>query len=235
MDLKKIVIDSLFPRRCPVCEEIVKGRYICRECLKKLSFVGEPYCLKCGKPLVNLQDEYCMDCVRLPKSFDFGMALLNYDDITENAMIKIKYKNRREYIEPYAMMMAERFRGKIEKMQIDCLMPVPVHKSRLRERGFNQAEILANILGRQWDILVDTETLYREKKTVAQKELTPQERLKNLTKAFGANQLREGVRNILLVDDIYTTGSTIEACTRVLRAKGAERIYYISICIGNGA
>jgi len=88
-----------------------------------------------------------MDCVRLPKSFDFGMALLNYDDITENAMIKIKYKNRREYIEPFAMMMAERFRGKIEKMQIDCLMPVPVHKSRLRERGFNQAEILANILG----------------------------------------------------------------------------------------
>lgn len=234
-------MNLLFPRVCAVCGQMVgmQGDFVCYECLDKLSLVKQPACKKCGKEIISEPAEYCPDCSRYPKSFESGMALLNYNEVTRKSMAEIKYKNRREYLDFYAEAMGVRFEKRVQRIQPEMLVPVPVHSSRKRKRGFNQAEELALRLGRRWQLPVCSDMLVRIRKTDPQKELTPTERLKNLQDAFALKQ--PGKRwngtlpqTILLIDDIYTTGSTVEACTRVVKEAGIERVHVMVICIGSG-
>ncbi|MDO5407206.1 MAG: ComF family protein [Eubacteriales bacterium] len=234
------VIDLLFPRRCPVCGDIVQpqGALICPACLPKLSPVRQPACRKCGKEVVGEHAEYCPDCMRHQRSFESGVALFNYNEAARASMVAVKYKNRREYLDFYAEAADYRFRRTVAGWQADALIPVPVHPSRRRTRGFNQAEELAKRLGRRWKIPVETELLIRCRKTAPQRELNPQERLKNLQKAFAVHPsgaARGSIpQRVILVDDIYTTGSTMEACTRVLKEAGVQEVHFIVLCIGEG-
>lgn len=236
-------IDLLYPRRCPVCGDIVNGvfhsrragdvsRYICPGCVKKLSPVKQPVCKKCGKEVFSDRQEYCLDCTRHPKSFEEGRALFHYNEAARDSVTAIKYKNRREYLDFYSEAMARRYGALVERWRPEVLVPVPVHPSRRRQRGFNQAEELAVRLGRLLDIPVESRLLVRSKRTAAQYGLSAAERLRNLQRAFS---ICPGVRipeSVVLVDDIYTTGSTVEACTRVLKAAGVRRVYVLTICIG---
>lgn len=227
-------IDLLFPRRCPVCHDIVmpKGNLICPACLLKLHFVKSPVCQKCGKEIVSGQAEYCLDCARHRRSFEYGKALISYTDTARDSMVKIKYKNKREYLDFYIEALALRYGTVIQNMKADALIPVPVHPSRLRSRGYNQAEVLAKGLGERLGIPVNQTLLLRGKKTAPQKTLAPSERLRNLEQAFQASPVPPGIQSVILVDDIYTTGSTIEACTRILKKAGIKKVYFITICIG---
>ena len=146
----------------------------------------------------------------------------------------IKYKNKREYIKIYARLIALKYRTEIKKMEAEALIPVPVHKNRLKIRGYNQSELLARYLSQETGIKLINNALVRVRDTRAQKALTSEERFKNLSEAFCCDKLPENLHNIIIVDDIYTTGSTMEACTRVLKRAGAEKVYCISICIGKG-
>jgi ComF family protein len=124
-------------------------------------------------------------------------------------------------------------------MAPDILVPVPIHKSKYRERGYNQTEILANGIAKGLNIPVLPHLLIRDKKTLPQKQLSDKERLRNLQEAFILNdkvfsEYPRKIKSILLIDDIYTTGSTIEACTNVLMRNGIENIYFITLCIGKG-
>lgn len=233
---RETILNILFPRRCPVCGEIVRpaGRSVCPSCLRTLSFVRSPVCKKCGKEIVDETMEFCEDCMAHRHAFEYGLALLNYDEAARRSMAQIKYHNKREYLDFYGEALAARYGKRIRNMGIDAVIPVPVHRSRLRERGFNQAELLARILGRRLGLSVRPELLIREKQTAPQKNLTAAERLKNLSGAFRAGEIPKGVRSVLLVDDIYTTGSTIEACARALRAAGVERVYFVVICMTGG-
>ena len=141
---KEAVISILFPRRCPVCGEIAepKGEKICPECRKKLSFVSGPWCLKCGKELETKDAEYCLGCRKGKRSFEFGAALLNYNEISARSMAQIKYQNRREYLDYYSEEMVRRLGHRISRMKAQILVPVPVHPARKRQRGYNQAEEL---------------------------------------------------------------------------------------------
>lgn len=234
--MREEAVSLLFPRRCPVCGEIVmpKGELICPGCRKELSFVQGPVCLRCGKELVEKDGEYCLDCRRHQRTTEFGGALLNYNEVSARSMAQIKYKNRREYLDFYSEEMVRTLGGKIKAMRADCLVPVPVHPARKRERGYNQAEELAVRLGRRLSLPVYPKGLARRKKTAPQKELTPGERLKNLEKAFTAeaSALPPRSEGVILIDDIYTTGSTIEACARALKAAGVKRVYFLTVLIG---
>ena len=195
--------------------------------------------------------EYCYDCSRHPRSFTCGMALLNYNQAARDSMAAIKYKNRREYLDFYAAAMAARMTRRIRSWQAAALVPVPIHPARRRKRGYNQAEELARRLSRYWGIPVDNRLLVRTKKTMPQRTLNPSERLKNLQEAFEVDPGRGGSvdgradrgdtsasasvpESVILVDDIYTTGSTVEACTRVLKAAGVRRVYFVTVCVGRG-
>jgi ComF family protein len=211
-----------------------KGGLICPECVKKLSFVKNPVCKRCGKEVISTDMEYCFDCVRHKRTFEYGRALLNYDETAGSSMAKIKYKNKREYLDFYGEAIYARYGKLIRRMKADVLVPVPVHPSRKKERGFNQAEILARRIGEHLGLAVCPSMLVRNKKTMPQKGLDPAGRLKNLEEAFSSGNMIEGVKGVILVDDIYTTGSTIEACTRALKKAGIKRVYFLAICIGRG-
>ena len=119
-------------------------------------------------------------------------------------------------------------------MGAQALVPVPVHPERMKTRGFNQAEELARRLSDGLGLPVETGILSRNKNTAPQKDLNPAQRLKNLEEAFSAKRPRAGLTSVILVDDIYTTGSTVEACSRVLKRAGVSRVYFLCICIGGG-
>ena len=227
---------SLADGAIPVCGGIVlpKGELICPGCVKKLSFVKQPVCKKCGKEITSAEREYCLDCTKHKRSFDYGRALLNYNDTAKKSMADIKYRNRREYLDFYAEAVCLRYGKLLMRLGADALVPVPVHPSRRRQRGFNQAEIFADRIGERLGIPVCPEMLVRRKKTAPQKQLNPKERLHNLEEAFAAGAVPEGGTRVILVDDIYTTGSTMEACARALLRAGVKNVYFIAICIGRG-
>lgn len=234
---KEALVGLLFPRRCPVCGDIVlpRGELICPDCIKELSPVRLPVCMTCGKQLEGSTAEQCSDCMRHPKSFKRNFALLNYNRAARYSMVAVKYKNKREYLDFYAKAVCKRFGRQILRIRPDVLVPVPIHASRMRSRGYNQAEILAGKVGKQLGIPVCPGALRRLKKTLPQKELDPAQRLKNLKQAFAAGQLPDGVKTVMLVDDIYTTGSTLEACSHILLSMGVKEVYGLTICIGRGA
>ncbi|MCD8120985.1 MAG: ComF family protein [Clostridiales bacterium] len=239
IQMKNAAINLLFPRRCPVCGEIVvpERNLICPECVKKLSPVKEPTCRRCGKEVYGDPEEYCADCLRHKRSFESGAALLNYNDAARKSVAAVKYRNRREYLDFYAAAMDLRFRKLVASWRADVLVPIPIHSSRRRERGYNQAEELAGRLGKRWGIPVDRRLLVRSRRTAPQRELNPAERLANLQAAFAVHLARSEAdvpKRVILIDDIYTTGSTMEACTRVLKQAGVEKVHFLVICIGGG-
>lgn len=243
----RALADSVYPRQCPVCGEIVtpRGQLICRKCLDRLSFVKAPVCEKCGKQILTASQRLCGDCTRKPKSFVKGCSLLNYDELSRDLMVQMKYHNSRQDIELYARLGAMRIRQELHGGQcgsgtiafaptkFDYLVPVPVHKSKYRERGYNQAEILAQLISKELNIPVGKDFLIRIKKTEAQKNLDPNLRERNLKDAFRAGLIPQDVVRVLLVDDIYTTGSTAEVCSEVLMEAGVREVYVFCICSGS--
>lgn len=235
-----MILDVIYPRRCPVCDEILEfgASGVCPACLPQLSFVSQPVCMGCGKELKTGgfesfgAAEYCPDCIRHKRSFSGGTALLNYNEAARKLMSGLKYKNRREYVDFLAQEMVKRHGRQILRLRADALVPVPVHKKRRRERGYNQAELLAKGLSRRLSIPVK-KLLFRVENTQAQKKLGYEARQKNEEKAFAAAECG-GIGRLLLVDDIYTTGATAESCTKALLLAGADQVFLLNMAIGIG-
>ncbi len=233
--LKKMALDLLFPRRCPVCGQIVlpKGNLICPGCMGKLSWVRRPTCLCCGREIPVEAEEYCTDCFKRSRSFDSGMSLINYNEIASRSMAQIKYDNKREYLDFYSEAIYRKLGTRIFRLKPDVLVPIPIHPARMKTRGFNQAYELAVRLSELLKIPVNTSILKRTKNTLPQKSLNSSERLKNLEQAFSSAPVPPSIKTILLVDDIYTTGSTIEACAKLLKAQGAKKVFFVTIFISS--
>lgn len=229
----------LYPVRCPICERIPpSGLLICPSCYCSISFVEQPYCYSCGKPLSSSEQEYCYDCIKNPKSFTRGFSLAVYNNITQSSLSSIKYKNRRQYLSFYVNETVKNYGSLFTSLHLDAILPVPIHPKRMRKRGFNQAILFAKALGKQLQIPVYDSVLIRVINTLPQKNLSPQKRLENLQKAFSLHpELTSGLlpfKRILLVDDIYTTGATMEALSLLLKKAGVKEVYVFSICIGKG-
>ena len=213
-----------------------KGLLIHSECEELISYVSEPVCMRCGKELKKSEENeaYCSDCREGGRYFDRGAALINYDSIMIRSMSAIKNRHKREYLDFYGRRIYERLGKKIKAMDIDAFIPVPVHPERKRLRGYNQAEELSLILSRYMNIPSVSDILIRRKKTAALKNLGEGERRKSLNGAFDALRKLEKRERVCIVDDIYTTGSTVEACAKELLAAGASEVFFICVCIGCG-
>lgn len=234
MNRKESLLSVLYPRRCPVCHEIVmpKGALICPSCLKRVPFVKEPVCLRCGKEIAAKEIEYCYDCSRHARSFEQGFALTVYDDVMRDSIRLFKNGGRMEYADWYAQSLWEHYGKQLTELHADALVPVPLHKSRFSRRGYNQAQLLAVRLGKRLGLPVWSRALVRRRKTAAQKYLTAGQRQQNLEEAFAPGKQPVAGSTVILVDDIYTTGATAQACTKVLLSEGAGKVYVVSICIG---
>ncbi len=237
----KAIIDIIYPRRCPICGDIVKprGELVCPPCKLKLKPIDEPRCKKCSKPIESEEKEYCHDCETKKHHYIKGYALWVYDPQMKKSRADFKFHGRREYSDFYIDEIIKRYGMEINKITPDVLVPIPIHKSKQMQRGYNQADILAIGIGKKLNIAVLSHLLQRDKKTLPQKLLNDKERLKNLEKAFTflkeeSNKFPARIRKVMLIDDIYTTGSTIEACTNILLQNGIDEVYFLSICIGKG-
>ena len=228
----------LWPEVCPFCERVYRAG-ICPECqieLKKLQ-IKEPRCMKCGKPVRYQEQEYCYDCMHTVHFYDRGFSIWLHKSLVKQSIYQFKYHNRRCYGFYYGEIMADLYKEMIQTMQIknpDVIIPIPLHKKRRRIRGYNQAEIVADHLGRKIGVSVETKWLFRKNNTNPQKTLNRKARWKNLDQAFEVSDDFCPVRTVLLVDDIYTTGSTIDSVAKVLKAKGVQSVYFLTISIGQG-
>lgn len=230
-----MALDAVYPRTCPVCRDVVtpKGKLICPDCRERLLYVTEPACMRCGRPILSEQAEFCSGCERQRFSYKRGFAVFVYDDVMQQAVADFKYRNRKELADFFAEEMVKVFREKMRSLCAEAFVPIPVHRARKRYRGYNQTEVLCKLLARETGIPV-RELLLRSKKTAPQKELDAAERLRNLEQAISLNAIEQesGLpETVVLVDDIYTTGSTAEACARVLLRAGVNNVYLFNLCI----
>ncbi|NLC20027.1 MAG: ComF family protein [Clostridiales bacterium] len=235
------IIELLYPVRCPFCTEIVipKGERVCAGCKEKLPYINEPRCMKCSKPISNDREEYCSDCARKNHQYNRGFAVWRYDETMKRSIADFKYRSRKDNARFYVSEIIRLYGDKIKEISPDVIVPIPLHRSKYNERGYNQAQLLALPIGKELGIPVLPRLLLRKKKTLPQKNLSDKERLKNLTEAFGYNErlaveYKKQIKKVLLVDDIYTTGSTIEACTHVLKSNGVLEVFFLVLCIGEG-
>lgn len=227
--------DIFYPKRCVICDRVLKMKEteICAQCKDLPLLIGEDFCMKCGKS-VPQEQEYCEDCQSKKTTFLCGRSVFSYNRDLRRSIARFKYHGRQEYASYYGRMMYQVHKEWLQQVQPDMLLPVPVHKKRLQQRGYNQAELLAKELGRYANLPVVADLLIRQENTLPQKELSAQERLSNLQGAFVAKEaeLYTNVNCVIIVDDIYTTGSTIEACSQVMRKIGVQNIYFLCLCSG---
>lgn len=232
--LLKRVTGILYPRNCPVCGRIVSGQgeLICSGCEKHIQPLREPLCKKCGKPLAKEEREECYDCEKTPHLFERGAALLAYEGKVKESVYRMKFHNKREYLDYYGAKMADELEKNVRRWQTDFMVPVPMHWRKKRERGFNQAEILAKKMAEGLNLPVRNDLVVRSRYTRPQKELFLRERKENLRGAFEVRKNEVTNQTIILVDDIYTTGTTIDEIAGELKHAGARCVYFLTLCIG---
>lgn len=186
--------------------------------------------MKCGKP-VRKEQEYCVQCTEERRFFTEGRSILIYDDMMRESIIKFKYEGRRGYGDFYVKLMCSFGMRDILRWSPDLILPVPLHKRKLRNRGFNQAEYLAQGISRKFGIPMAADVLKKEKNTKSQKKLDAKGRKRNLKKVFQVYENLNGLK-ILVIDDVYTTGSTMDEIASVLTSKGAKKVFFLTICTG---
>lgn len=227
--------DLIYPRHCPVCDGLIgySDAFICESCRGRVRYIEGAVCAKCGKPLQEEEAEYCYDCARKRHYYKSGTALFEYKSMAAS-IYRFKYKGRQEYADFFGKKLAEHLEDYLRIWKPEAFVPVPIHSSRMRVRGYNQAEVLAKKLSGETGIPTRADLIKRCKKTVPQKNLSDGERQNNLKKAFKICRNDVKLDTIVIIDDIYTTGSTIDAVAYELLKKGVVNIYYASLSIGKG-
>lgn len=199
--------------------------------------VGEYTCCKCGKP-VEPEEEYCADCREKRHLFFKGAAAYTYRSVS-GALYRFKYEGRREYAQYFGIAMAEaleRFTGEAGAQHTpDLLVPVPCPAGRLRERGYNQAALLARELSKRSGIPTAEGFLERSRDTAAMRNMSALERQNNLKKAFHVYGNGVRLKSIMLIDDIFTTGATVDACAGPLLEAGAKEVSFLTLAIGENS
>ena len=227
------ILDLIYPITCPFCNKISKEG-ICSTCRKTVKTIEEPRCFSCGKPVKTMETEYCYDCQKSNPAFDQGKSLYLHQEKVVDALYGLKFFNQRINGKLLGEELARHFSMEIKRWRIEEIVPIPMHHSKQRRRGFNQSEVIAGGLGKTLNIPVNNQLVYRIRKTKALKDLEKEQRIRNLDGAFGIPKSREVPKIVLLVDDIYTTGVTINKVAKVLKKAGCQKVYFLTISIGQG-
>ncbi len=232
--MKEWKIWNLFyPRKCPICDSVLDkyDHELCEKCERSVSIICGNVCMTCGRPL-QFGISLCKDCERTRHSFEWGAALYRYLDIQE-AVYRMKYAKREDLFLYFGKEIVRCRLEEINQMHADCIIPIPMHKKRKRKRSYNHAEKLAAQISLHTGIPIYSNAVKRIKKTVPLKYLSRNERQLNLKKAFilGANDVK--LKIIILVDDIYTTGTTLDEVSKVLMNAGAKKVFFITLAIGS--
>ena len=232
----KSFLELLYPEKntcfiCNVYDSSIDDKYICSDCEKKLIKIVPPLCIKCSKPIDYASDCLCPDCNVYEKSFEAAKSPFSYEGIIKECIYNFKYYNK-PYFYKFCGNLLLRYMNEINYTNFDFITSVPLHKSKMRTRGYNQSQLLAKYMSDKLSIPY-ADVLKRTVKTTKQSQQSKDERKKNLKGAFAVKYPHTNTkiknRSVLLVDDVYTTGSTADECSNTLLNFGVSKVYVITI------
>ena len=234
--MTNLFLEFLYPDNisCILCNKPISKNNtysMCKDCFNSMNFILDG-CVKCGKPIINysLEEqniEGCNYCLNKGFYFDKVISCIEYTDISKRIIFGLKYNNKTYLVKYIAMVMKEKL--ELENIKFDYILFVPLHKNRLRKRGFNQAEKIAKKLGQLIDKPVG-DSIIRKYNTKRLYKLGKEERINELKNAFTIKNSTIDIKNknILLVDDIFTTGSTVNEISKVLKLHGVNKVFVIT-------
>lgn len=233
IELFKTVLDTILPPRCVGTGKIVDIQgSISPDFWSELNFIEKPFCKTCGLPFsfdVG-EDCLCANCLDTPPEFDKTRAAVVYNDASRKVILAFKFKDKTHYLHTFVPWM---MRSGAELIKTaDYIIPVPLHNKKLRQRLFNQSALLAQEIARRSGKNYLAEGLIRSRNTTPQKGLSKKERLANISGAFEVNKkfAKELTgKTVLLIDDIFTTGSTLNECAKMLKKAGATEVNILAI------
>jgi len=232
----KSFLELLYPEKntcfiCNVYDSSIDDKYICSDCEKKLIKIVPPLCIKCSKPIDYASDCLCPDCNVYEKSFEAAKSPFSYEGIIKECIYNFKYYNKPYFYKFFGNLLL-RYMNEINYTNFDFITSVPLHKSKMRTRGYNQSQLLAKYMSDKLSIPY-ADVLKRTVKTTKQSQQSKDERKKNLKGAFAVKYPHTNTkiknRSVLLVDDVYTTGSTADECSNTLLNFGVSKVYVITI------
>ena len=229
----RYALDVVLPPQCLSCNTpVVEPGHLCGTCWADVDFLAGPACSVCGLPFETpeLDGALCGSCSRSTPAYDKARAVMRYCDASKGLILRLKHGDRHEGVASYGRWLARA--GSDFLREVDVITAVPLHRLRLMSRLYNQAALLALAVGEEAGIPVDPMMIERVRRTPSQGGLTKRQRRHNVAGAFrvrpGYEACVEG-KNIALVDDVLTTGATIDACARVLKRSGAAGIYVLTL------
>lgn len=228
------VLDFLFPPLCHVCRKFIPEAghlHVCPTCRERMPSIVSPLCPVCGCPFIGAGDDHvCGACITSRHHFDAARAALAYEGASRDLIHAFKYGNKTHLRRPLALVTIEMLAEFVRMRAPNLIIPVPLHRKRLRSRGFNQAVLLGEIFSSHWKIPLERHNLRRVRWTEPQVSLSAGDRRANVKGAFSVQDPgRIEGRRVLLVDDVLTTGSTVEECALVLKAAGAVDVSVLTV------
>jgi ComF family protein len=225
------ILNLLYPETCPVCRNPCLSHEtapICDNCWRSISQYDGPYCIKCGNPLVSDASIKCYQCLKEEPAFEYARSFGLYEDALRKGINLLKYHGKARLSRPLSALLI-----KSGLPETDAVMPVPLHYRRLRKREFNQSALISKYVAKAMRSELILNCLVKVRETPPQVGLRYKERVKNIKGSFevGDDGLIKN-RNIILVDDVVTTGATIRECAKTLKKAGAGKIYVISLAHG---
>ena len=220
----RLALDCLFPRLCVGCGRI--GSYLCDRCQRHLSYLYGPLCPHCGQ--FQPSGILCPSCVSVRSDISAIRSVFRFDGVIRRAIIDLKYHNLRAIVPTLSAFLSARLSD--EAFAADLIIPVPLHAKKLRRRGYNQSALLAAELGALQRIAVDDGALIRTREGDSQVNSRDAEsRRNNVAGAFACMDAAVSGKRILVVDDVCTTGATLEACASALRAAGSSEVWGLTV------
>jgi ComF family protein len=218
--LKRIALDLLFPQRCVGCGK--EGDFICRACRQSLLPIIPPICPKCGRPQPD--GTLCPGCADWQAEIDGIRSPFIFDGVMRQAIHELKYRNLRALAVPLARLLHDYLAN--NPVPGEILVPVPLHRKRLRERGYNQSSLLARELGKLTNLPVVEDCLVRQQHAPPQaRTASVNERQSNVAGAFTCYDGRLRDKQVLLLDDVATSGATLNACAGAIKSAGAASVW----------
>ena len=231
------LLDMLYPRSCMGCggRSPETFRYICWDCWSDAARVEPPFCGCCGDPVAGTieHDYICYACSAEKPAFDGARSAARYDGVVGEALRQLKYEKALWLASDLVELLISCMRAEYGEKSFDCVVPVPLYHVRRRERGYNQSAVLAAELARRIGCRKSARLLRRIRPTSTQTNLTAAQRLSNVQSAFQhGSRKRLAGRRVLLVDDVMTTGATVNACAKALKKGGAESVHVLTVARG---
>lgn len=237
-EVSRAALNLVYPIYCQGCRRKLpydNNRYLCQECLKQIRLNRPPFCIRCGRSLsgsIGIK-ALCPDCLNKGRYFEMAWQCCKYDGLIKELIHKFKYE-RKLFLREVLIEILDNFaRTYIDYKEIEAIIPVPMHRANMNNRGFNQAAVLSEGLSRKLGVEFWGSCLFKIRRTKQQVNLNKVARLNNIKGAFRVKKDADlKGKSLLLVDDVFTTGATVDQCSKVLTVAGAKAVWVLTLARG---